>query len=104
MMKSIEIGALSLVIAVWWGISRYSSRRSTQTGLSMTGVRITTPRPFRANVPTPPHTHPLKADVRSRAEPHQPLVLAHDPEGLRDEQDDEQQHDADCDPQSEHDR
>src|SRR2546428_14040211 len=40
------IGALSLVIHVWEGISRKNSRRSTQSARSITGHRKTTPGPF----------------------------------------------------------
>ena len=45
-MKSIEIGALSFVIAVWRGISRKNSRRSTLITRSMRGTTDTTPGPL----------------------------------------------------------
>src|SRR3990170_3360082 len=41
------IGALSLVMQVWLGISRKASRRSTHTGRSMSGIRNTRPGPLR---------------------------------------------------------
>src|SRR5712692_4964802 len=46
MRKSMSTGALSLVIAVWWGTSRYLSLRSTFTSLLMTGKIRTIPGPF----------------------------------------------------------
>ena len=46
MMKSIEIGALSLVMAVWCGISRKRSRRSTHDVRSVTGLMSTSPGPL----------------------------------------------------------
>jgi hypothetical protein len=49
MMKSIEMVALSSVIAVCRGISRYCSRRSTRTGRSTIGMSTTSPGP---RVPT----------------------------------------------------
>src|SRR5215218_3751720 len=45
-MKSREMLALSSVIAVWLGISRYSSRRSTQTTRSTSGMMRTSPGPL----------------------------------------------------------
>ena len=41
-----SMGALSLVMQVWLGISRNSSRRSVHTGLSTMGIRNTSPGPF----------------------------------------------------------
>ena len=41
-----SMGALSFVMQVWLGISRYSSRRSAQTGLSTMGIRNTRPGPL----------------------------------------------------------
>src|SRR3972149_2208238 len=41
------IGAVSLVMQVWLGISRKASRRSTHTGRSMSGIRNTRPGPLR---------------------------------------------------------
>src|SRR6266852_4480753 len=46
MRKSMSTGALSFVIAVWWGTSRYLSLRSTFTSLLMTGKIRTIPGPF----------------------------------------------------------
>jgi hypothetical protein len=45
-MKSMEIVALSSVMADWCGISRYVSRRSTRTPRSMIGIRMMSPGPF----------------------------------------------------------
>src|SRR3990172_338314 len=45
-MKSIAIGALSLVIEVWCGISRTCSRKSTFTPRSRTGMSRTSPGPL----------------------------------------------------------
>src|SRR3989304_5378056 len=41
------IGALSLGMQVWLGISRKASRRSTHTGRSISGIRNTRPGPLR---------------------------------------------------------
>src|SRR2546428_2391992 len=38
--------AFSFVMQVWWGISVYSSRRSTRMALSTSGINITMPGPF----------------------------------------------------------
>ena len=65
MMKSIEIEALSLVMAVWCGISRNCSRRSTQEVLSVTGLMNDESGTSESDGPTEP-------------EQHDPLVLPDD--------------------------
>ena len=56
------IGALSLVIVVWLGISMNFSRMSTFTGRSMTGIRKRRPGPrtrLGTGLAEPEDDHPL---------------------------------------------
>src|SRR3990172_1932386 len=96
------IGALSLVIEVWCGISRSCSRRSTLRPCSMNGMSSTRPGPPRAAPPPPPAKPPFAswleegkehpragaagADAAAQPEDHQPLVLLHDPDGAGEDQ------------------
>src|SRR3990172_4960435 len=57
------IGALSLVMQVWLGISRKASRRSTHTGRSISGIRNTRPGPLR------PIDRPKRKKSRPNKEP-----------------------------------
>jgi len=62
------MGALSLVMHVWLGISRNSSRRSVHTGLSTMGIREHKARS-------------LAPIVRPSRKHYQALVLPHDLDG-----------------------
>src|ERR1051326_1584550 len=64
MMKSMLIAALALVIAVCFGISRYCSRRSTQTALSIIGKMITRPGP-RSPMARPRRKSTIRWDSRT---------------------------------------
>ena len=88
-MKSIEIGALSFVIPVWRGISRYCSRRSTSTGRSITGIRKMIPGPL-----APMHAAEAEDDVA--------LVLADDADAQVEEAEQEQHRDDRADDGAEH--
>ncbi len=69
-----EMGALSLVMDTWWGTSRTCSRKSTCTARSKKGMSMMKPGP-------------RSPKAAPEAEKHQPLVFIDDADGIRQQDD-----------------